>query len=539
MTAEEQLISALAEVERLRKAVVGKDAEISHKDALLSLKDAEISQKNAEIKKLSDTLLWLRRKVFGKMSEKNLPLDPDQLLLFEQEHLTDEERARLDKEVEAAEQQMTKTITVKVKPSRRDLDTTGLPTEVIDIYPDGTTDENGKLKDEYVEIGTDESSRLEHIAAKTYIKKTVIHKVMLKSDSNNKTPEDRRIICARLPLAPVNRCMAGASVLADIIIGKFMYHLPFYRQIQQYKESGITVSDSTMGGWYEAAVEKLKLLYDILRQHILQSEYIQIDESVLPVIDSEKHKARKGYEWCVRDAIRGAVMFYYDRGSRGGKVAREILGAYKGAVQCDGYDAYDQFEKNDNITVYGCWAHARRKFVDALNENNRLATEALCFIRKIYKVESDANKAGLNADERKEQRLKISYPTIRLFETWMKETYLKVLPNSKMGDAIEYTYSLLPRLSRYVNDGRINIDNNLIENAIRPLALGRKNYLFCGNDASAYRAAIVYSLISTCKAADVDPRTWMEDVLRKIPYYQRDQRDLAELLPFNWKNRYE
>ena len=539
MTAEEQLISALAEVERLRKAVVGKDAEISHKDALLSLKDAEISQKNAEIKKLSDTLLWLRRKVFGKMSEKNLPLDPDQLLLFEQEHLTDEERARLDKEVEAAEQQMTKTITVKVKPSRRDLDTTGLPTEVIDIYPDGTTDENGKLKDEYVEIGTDVSSRLEHIAAKTYIKKTVIHKVMLKSDSNNKTPEDRRIICARLPLAPVNRCMAGASVLTDIIIGKFMYHLPFYRQIQQYKESGITISDSTMGGWYEAAVEKLKLLYDILRQHILQSEYIQIDESVLPVIDSEKHKARKGYEWCVRDAIRGAVMFYYDRGSRGGKVAREILGAYKGAVQCDGYDAYDQFEKNDNITVYGCWAHARRKFVDALNENNRLATEALCFIRKIYKVESNANKAGLNADERKEQRLKISYPTIRLFETWMKETYLKVLPNSKMGDAIEYTYSLLPRLSRYVNDGRINIDNNLIENAIRPLALGRKNYLFCGNDASAYRAAIVYSLISTCKAADVDPRTWMEDVLRKIPYYQRDQRDLAELLPFNWKNRYE
>lgn len=539
MTAEEQLISALAEVERLRKAVVGKDAEISHKDALLSLKDTEISQKNAEIKKLSDTLLWLRRKVFGKMSEKNLPLDPDQLLLFEQEHLTDEERARLDKEVEAAEQQMTKTITVKVKPSRRDLDTTGLPTEVIDVYPDGTTDENGKLKDEYVEIGTDESSRLEHIAAKTYIKKTVIHKVMLKSDSNNKTPEDRRIICARLPLAPVNRCMAGASVLADIIIGKFMYHLPFYRQIQQYKESGITISDSTMGGWYEAAVEKLKLLYDILRQHILQSEYIQIDESVLPVIDSEKHKARKGYEWCVRDAIRGAVMFYYDRGSRGGKVAREILGAYKGAVQCDGYDAYDQFEKNDNITVYGCWAHARRKFVDALNENNRLATEALCFIRKIYKVESDANKAGLNADERKEQRLKISYPTIRLFETWMKETYLKVLPNSKMGDAIEYTYSLLPRLSRYVNDGRINIDNNLIENAIRPLALGRKNYLFCGNDASAYRAAIVYSLISTCKAVDVDPRTWMEDVLRKIPYYQRDQLDLAELLPFNWKNRYE
>ena len=147
------MVSALAEVERLRKAVVGKDAEISRKDV-------EITRRDAEIKKLSDTLLWLRRKVFGKMSEKNLPLGTDQLLLFEQEHLTDEERARLDKEAEAAERQMTKTITIKVKPARRDLDTTGLPTEVVDIYPDGTTDENGRLKDEYVEIGTDESSRL-------------------------------------------------------------------------------------------------------------------------------------------------------------------------------------------------------------------------------------------------------------------------------------------------------------------------------------------------------------------------------------------
>lgn len=545
MTAEEQLKSALAEVERLRKAVASKDAEISQKaakiqqmNAEISEKTAEIIQKDAEIKKLSDTLLWLRRKVFGKMSEKNLPLDPNQLLLFEQEHLTDEERVQLNKEAEAAQQQITKTITVKAKPSRRDLDTTGLPTEVIDIYPEGTTDENGKLKDEYIEIGTDESSRLEHIAAKTYIEKTVIHKVMLKSD-RAKAPEDRKILGERLPLTPVNRCMAGASVLTDIILGKFMYHLPFYRQIQQYRETGITISDSTMGGWYEAAVEKLKLLYDILRQHILQSEYVQIDESVIPVIDNEKHKARKGYEWCVRDAIRGAVMFYYDCGSRGGKVAREILGTYKGSIQCDGYDAYDQFEKNDDITVYGCWAHARRKFVDALKENEALATEAICFIRKLYKVESDADEAGLSADKRMEQRLKISYPTIRIFETWMKETYVKVLPNSKMGDAIEYTFSLLPRLSRYVNDGRINIDNNLIENAIRPLALGRKNYLFCGNDASAYRAAIVYSLIATCKAAGVDPRTWMEDVLRKIPYYQRDERDMAELMPYNWKNSNE
>lgn len=521
MSVEEQLKSALAEVEKLRRAVVEKDAKLTEKDA--------------QIKQLNDTLLWFRKKIFGQMSEKHLPLDPNQLSLFEQEHLTDQERARLNKEVEASLQQMIKTIAVKVKPSRRNLDTTGLPIEVVDIYPEGTTDEDGKLRPEYIEIGTDESSHLEHIAARTYIEKTVVHKIMLNTDKE-KLPEERRILSAKLPLSPVSRCMAGATVLSDLIIGKFMYHLPFYRQIQQYKESGITISDSTLGGWYEAAVDKLQILYNILRQHILSSEYIQIDESVIPVIDNEKHKVRKGYEWCVRDAIRGAVMFYYDQGSRGGKIAREILGTYTGNIQCDGYTAYEQFEKNADITVYGCWAHARRKFVDALTENRHLATEAICFIRKLYKVEADADAACLDVDSRKQQRLKISYPTICLFEKWMEETYVKVLPKSMLANAIEYTHSLLPRLSRYVNDGRINIDNNLIENAIRPLALGRKNYLFCGNDASAYRAAIVYSLISTCKAADVDPRSWMEDVLKKIPYYKRDKRDMAQLLPYNWKN---
>lgn len=137
-------------------------------------------------------------------------------------------------------------------------------------------------------------------------------------------------------------------------------------------------------------------------------------------------------------------------------------------------------------------------------------------------------------EERREKRIRESYPVILEFERWMQDAYLKVLPKSRTGKAIEYTFSLLPRLSRYVNDGRVNIDNNLIENVIRPLALGRKNYLFCGNDASAYRAAIVYSLIGTCKSAGVDPREWMEDVLRKIPYYERDKKDMTELLPRNW-----
>ena len=520
MTSEEQLKAALAEVERLRVA--------------LDEKDVKLASKDEQIRSLQDQIACLRKKVFGQMTEKHLPIDPLQLNLFEQEHRTDEERAQLAAEVAAAEQTITKSVVVKERPARRDINTSNLPVEEWHIYPEGTTDESGLPKDEYEEIGTEESSRLERIPARTYIVKTIRHKVIARADINSKHPEDRTILVAEMPLAPVAKCMAGVSVLTDIVIGKFLYHLPFYRIIQQYMESGIVISDSTMGGWYEQTVDKLKPLYDILRRQILSSEYIQIDESVIPVIDNEKHKARKGYEWCVRDGITGDVMFYYDRGSRGHHVAREILGGYRGSVQSDGYEAYEQFERMEGITMYGCWAHARRKFVDALQEDEKRAAEAILYIRKLYKVEEDVDNAGLSPDERKDQRLKISYPVLRDFEKWMEDTYTKVLPKSKLGGAIAYTYSLLPRLSRYMNDGRVNIDNNHIENAIRPLALGRKNYLFCGNDASDFRAAIVYSLISTCKAAGVEPREWIEDVLRKLPYYHRDGKDISELQPRAW-----
>ena len=555
MAIEEQIKALMEENEALRRQVSEKEATItSHEATIASLGEMIASQKNEiakqtdeiasqldkissqrdEIAKLQDILAYLRKKQFGQMSEKHLPLDPAQLNLFDQQEMTEEEKAALAQEVEKAEETITFSVTRKAKPSRRTLDDSNLSVQEIHIYPDGTTDENGNLKPEYVEIGTEESRTLETVPASVYILNTIRHKVIQRSDVETKLPEEREILIAPLPLQPVFRCLAGASVLTDIIIGKFMYHLPFYRQIQQYKEAGIVISDSTMGEWYEAAVERLKLLYDLLRKQILQSEYVQVDESVVPVIDNEKHKARKGYEWCVRDGLSGDVMFYYDRGSRGGKVARDLLGNYKGNAQTDGYEGYDQFEPMEGITMFGCWAHARRKFVEALETDRKHATEAIVYIRKLYEVESKADEAKLSSEERKAKRLEISYPTIQVFEKWMLDTYPTVLPKSKIGMAISYTYTLLPRLSRYVNDGRINIDNNLIENAIRPLALGRKNWLFCGNDASAYRAAIVYSLISTCKNAGIEPRIWMEDVLTKIPYYLRDGKDLSELLPRRW-----
>lgn len=446
MLTEEQEKALLEEIERLRQ----------DKAELIS-----------RVSSLEQSLYWLRKKIFDRMSEKSLPLDPNQLLLFSKEGMSSMEISRLEEEVRKSEEETARIIKVKEKPVRKPLDTSSLPVEVVDLNPEGTTDAEGRLKDDLIEIGTEESSRLERVLAKVYILKTVRHKVISKSDME-KYPEERRILIRPLPLAPVSKCMAGSSVLTDIIIGKFMYHLPFYRLIQRYRESGISISESTMCGWHEMAVERLKPLYNLLKKKILSSEYIQVDESVIPVMDNERHKARKGYEWCVRDGITGDVMFHYDRGSRSGK------------------------------------------------------------------VESDANDAGLTTEERKGKRISEAYPLILEFEKWLQDAYLRVLPKSRIGKAIEYTYTLLPRLPRYVNDGRIEIDDNRIENAIKPLALGRKNYLFCGNDASAYRAAIAYSLIATYKSVEVDPRIWMEDVLSIIPYYERDEKNMEELLPRNW-----
>ena len=181
--------------------------------------------------------------------------------------------------------------------------------------------------------------------------------------------------------------------------------------------------------------------------------------------------------------------------------------------------------------MLGCWAHARRKFVEALDEDKAHASEALVYIGKLYKLEEKMREEGLDTDVIRTRRQEEAYPIIQDFEKWIDAVSSGLNPKSLIGQAVAYSYVLLPRLSRYVLDGRYNIDNNGIENAIRPLALGRKNYLFAGNHAAAVRAAIAYSLIASCKATDVDVRTWLVDVLGRIPSHKGPWRNL---LPAYW-----
>ncbi|MCD8312547.1 MAG: IS66 family transposase [Bacteroidales bacterium] len=499
----------------------------------LKAKDERIESLERRVERLMQTIELLQKRLFGRTSEKHPQLDPNQLDLFGPEQTPAPEKTEPSEKTLREEEEIAKSIRPKSRPARKPIDTSSLPVEVVDIYPEGTTDEMGGLKEDYEELAPEVTDRLERVPAKVYVVRVVRHRVMRKSD-RKKNPEDRSILIAPLPPTPIFKCIAGASVLAGIIIDKFLYHLPFYRQIQQLRECGVSISDSTIGGWFGAAVLLLKPLYDLLKRKLLSSGYIQVDESVIPVLDDEKHKARKGYLWCLRDDGTGEVVFHYDQGRRTKDVAQRLLEDYHGVVQCDGYKSYSQFENSDNIVLANCWIHARRKFYDALEENRALATQAINYISRLYKVEAEADAAGLSAEERRLKRERESAPVIEAFREWLLTERKGISAQSRIGKAIIYARSHITGLSQYVHDGKISIDNNGIENAIRPLAIGRKNYLFCSNEASAHRAAIAYSLIGTCKAVGVDPRAWMEDVLMKIPYYEQKGKDMTELLPANW-----
>lgn len=501
---------------------------IAAKEARIAELEAELAKRDAKIATLENQLDWLRKKVFGKMSEKRIPENPmEEPSLFD-EVISASESAIIEAQKVKDQEIITRTITVKKsKLNRKAIDLSNLSVEEEHIYPEDINN------DEYSELDPEITDSLAIIPSKVYIKRVIRHKFVLKSSLQINSPNRQAFKIAPLPPAPIHKCMASSSILADIIIEKFFYHMPYYRVIQKYKELGVNISSSTMGDWHAAVCEKLKLLYDRLKIEVFNSDYIQVDESTLPVIDNEKHRAVKGYMWVVRNANTGDVIFHYDLGSRSTETALKLLKDFKGAIQTDGYQAYDRFEGMKGKTMLGCWAHARRKFFDALNENNHLATEGIEYISKLYQLESESK--DLSNEQRAERRQKESYPIIRDFEIWLQDTSCKVLKSGRMYKAIQYAYGLLPRLRRYVQNGKFNIDNNLIENVIRPLAIGRKNYLFCGNADSAIRAGIVYSLIASCKAANVEPREWLQDVLDKLPYYESGNRDLSDLLPQNWK----
>ena len=490
----------------------------------------QLEENKQTIIKLKQQIEMLRRSIWGKSSERYINEDPLQRKLdFEGLDLLPEEKELATSAKEEIEKYKTiRVVEVKGKshPVRKPLPES-LPREETHIYPENINTEN------WTELTPEITEILEREPSRWYVRRIIRHKYALKDKSQD---VEKQIITAPMPELPIARSYAGASVLAGLIIDKYVNHLPFYRQTEMFKQQGVSIAPATINGWFQNVADLIRPTYYRLKELVLVSDYIQSDETTIPIINNEKHQAVKGYIWMVRAVMGQLVFFHYDHGSRAQKVAIGLFKDYLGVIQSDGYAVYDMYENKKGVLPIGCWAHARRKFEEALSEDNARASYALEQIGLLYQVESRADEQNLSFDERAELRSRLAYPIMVAFEKWLLNEIPKVLPKGRIGKAIRYTYNIYHKLTRYHLDGRLKIDNNLGENTIRPIALGRKNWLFCGNDNAAENAAIVYSMMGCCKAHGVNFRQWLVYFLGNVHSYDNDySKDLAELLPHNFK----
>ena len=465
-----------------------------------------------EVAFLKEELAQLKRMLFGSKRERFIPSDSAQQSLFETQT-----------PVEGPHKQTItyqRNQTAKKGKAKRLLLPESLPRKEQTLEPEGI-DPQACIK-----IGEKVSEVLEYTPGKLYVTKTVrpIYK-----------QADEKIIVADLPTPVIPNGNAGASLLSYLLVSKFIDHLPFYRQVQIFKRDGMKIPESTISGWFKKSCDLLQPLYELMVDQIQSTDYIQADESPIPVLSKQKPgSTHKGYQWVFLLPKQKMVVFEYHQ-SREKSVPQEILKGFKGCVQTDGYAGYDQVGNREDITRIGCMAHARRKFEVALDNDKALATIAMEMFQKLYAIERKAREEQLDKQATYTFRQQESVPVLNALKAFLDEHYPKVLPKSSIGKALTYSLNQWKYLIRYAENGDWYIDNNQVENKLRPLALGRKNYLFAGSHQAAQQAAMMYSFFGTCKLNDINPLEWLIDTLRKIPDHKLSK--LHELLPLKKLNQ--
>lgn len=457
----------------------------------------ELNQQNFKVTKLQAELDQLKRMIFGSKSERFVPSQP-----------TNQSALELQIEKLPEEPTVTEKITYERKKNKNQNKVhsgrTPIPAHIERreevLLPEGDLSDYKKIGEEVTEV-------LEYEAPKFYVRKIIRPKYAKKDKSS--------VIIAQLPSLPIEKGMAGASLLAYILTEKFIYHMPLHRLIQKFAREGIRIPAPTISDWVRQSCEPLELLYEALKHEILTQNYLQADETPIPVLDKDKPGAtHQGYYWVYHSPEKKLVLFDYREG-RGKIGPHEVLQNYNGVLQTDGYAAYETLDKH-RIQLVHCMAHARRYFEQALENDKERAEYVLKQIQKLYEVERFCREKNCSFIRREEIRKEKSLPVLLETKQWLKENIMQVLPKSLIGKAIAYSFERWDKLSVYAENGKLEIDNNLIENQIRPVAIGRKNYLFAGSHEAAKRHAMIYSFIATCKLRGIDPENWLRDVLSRI-----------------------
>ena len=486
---------------------------------ILQEKYKEVKQENTALK---SEINQLKKLIYGSKSERFIPSqDSSQLNIFDKEKA--EEKPKEDQEVEKEEITYQRDKTGKRNHPGRHKFPLHLEVEEIIVEPDfDTTD--------MIKIGEEVTERLDYTNASLKIKREIRVKY--------KSIETEKIQIAPLPSRALPKCIATNSLLAHIIISKMIDHLPFYRQAQIFsRDFQWNVSRGTLCHWHKLVCELMEPLYQVLIKKVTKSNYINADESPLKVLEYKEVKDKKppdkkvmqGYMWVYRCIKSGLVFFNYRKG-RGMHGPKEILKNYSGYLQCDGYSVYDKMAKvNPAIKLVGCHAHARRKFYEAKDSDPKRANYALEIYQQIYAVEKKLRNEKSTPENRKKTRQEHTKSLLEQFKIWVEEECVNVTPKSPMGKAMTYFQNQWHKLITVIEDGNLEIDNNHIENKIRPLALGRKNYMFAGSHSGAHRLAMMYSFFASCKAKDINPQIWLTETLDIIADHPVNR--LEELLP--------
>lgn len=394
--------------------------------------------------------------------------------------------------------------------------------EVILLKPQGDVTGLRRMGEDITEI-------LDYVPAELYVKQYIRPKYAAPLSEGGST-----VLMAALPGRMLEKCMAGEGLLAQMIVDKYLDHLPIHRQLQRYGRMGVTIAQSTSNDWFRMVLNHLHALYDAHKRVTLATSYLEADETPIKVLDEDKKgTTHRGYYWVYHNTEQKLVLFDY-RPGRGREGPDDILKDFQGYLQTDGYSTYEDFGRRPGITLLHCMAHARRKFHEAQQNDRQRAQYALALFQQLYAIERSIKEQELTGDEVVQARQQEAMPILQTLKNWMVEEYPKlVVKKSAIAQAMSYFLPRWEKLCIYTKDPRLNIDNNLVENAIRPVAVGRKNYLFAGSHEAAQRAAMIYSLLATCKLHGINPFYWLRDVLENMHRYTTE--NIEGLLPQNWR----
>jgi transposase len=482
----------------------------------------QVTAERRRVEALEQQLHWLRKQIFGRRSEKGVAVEQQALPFATAAGPVTVDAS--DEESPHAPLTQVPAHTRRPRGGRRALPAE-LPREIIELQPAQADRCCPSCQSEKVRIGEDRTEELDYVPASFVIREYVRPKYACRTCANG-------VVQAALPARPIEKGRPGPGLLAHVITSKYGDHLPLYRLERIFPRHGIDISRKTLSQWCGAVADLLQPVATQIAANVLSAPWVQSDDTGVDVQDRTANpQIRKGYVWTYRGP--DASAFYDFTWARTSAGPLRVLAHFRGYLQADAAPAFDDVYRTLPIIEVGCWAHARRRFKEAVRTAPKEAAPVVVWIGELYGLERSAKKDRLDAERRRELRQQRARPILTRLHAYLQAIAVTALPKSPLGEAIGYALRQWEALTRYTEDGRLEIDNNGAENALRPLCLGRKNWLNFGSEKAAHRAMVLLTLVQTCKAHQVDPFQYLRDVIDRVSTHPMSRID--ELTPRRWK----